>query len=799
MPHAQIIFFPVRHHSPAGAKLLRQLALEIQPAAILIEGPSDFNDRLHELALPHQLPIAIYSYICLPNGKRRGAFYPFCIYSPEWQALQVARELGIPAQFIDLPWADVVTENAPSHRYGDAELKQSGYVPRLCEKLGVENFDALWDTLFEIESLTPTEYLERSHQFCFHIRITTAHIPATILRREAFMGEAIRRARKNYSGQILVVTGGFHSYALYEQLCLSRITTAKTHREEPSFEARGIALTPYSYQRLDNLAGYESGMPNPGFYHAVWQNRLTIRAGLASGLTPSKKSSTPTKTTPVYRSLLARVARHLRQREQSVSCADLIAVETMARGLATLRGHAEVWRQDLIDGIIGALVKEEIYSGTHPFLQAVDEVFRGQERGRLAAGTTLPPLVRDIQQQLHEYDLEPTLKERIIALDLSQAAETQGETALSTTLQKSQFLHRLRILEIDGFRRTDGTDFIDRKDLFQIWEQWTIRWTPEFEARCIEVAIYGATLTDGANARLLELAESIERDAEKAALLLLDAGLMGLDDLSESLYRRLVELIRQDSNFFTTTKALGHLLYLYLYDEILGTTGRSDIGTLLVEIWQRCLWLLEELGQVRGMERELLSGLCTILETFDRCSSMLPLNRDNFVQILYRVSVDSQQTPLMQGATTGALWTLGEVPIERAIAELGDSVNPVALGHADRVGDFLTGLFYLARETAQRHPELILKIDELLMAYDDETFLAALPALRLAFSYFTPREKHYMVQTLLLARSVGEAEEATEDAPLIEPEVSADMAARALAFETRLFEAVRRYGLRGER
>jgi len=28
----------------------------------LIEGPSDFNDRIDELLLPHELPVAIYSY-----------------------------------------------------------------------------------------------------------------------------------------------------------------------------------------------------------------------------------------------------------------------------------------------------------------------------------------------------------------------------------------------------------------------------------------------------------------------------------------------------------------------------------------------------------------------------------------------------------------------------------------------------------------------------------------------------------------------------------------------------------------
>lgn len=217
--NSPVVFFPVRHHSPTCARLVRELALELQPAAILIEGPSDFNPRISELTLPHKLPIAIYSFVQLPDDKRRGAFYPFCVYSPEWQAIQVADELGADVQFIDLPWADIASAETPSNRYADAELRQSNYVNSLCQKLGVEDFDTLWDTLFEIDrSLTPAQYLERCHNFCFHVRTTDAHIPEIDRQREAFMADGIRASMDEYQGKILVVTGGFHSYALYARI-----------------------------------------------------------------------------------------------------------------------------------------------------------------------------------------------------------------------------------------------------------------------------------------------------------------------------------------------------------------------------------------------------------------------------------------------------------------------------------------------------------------------------------------------------------------------------------------------------
>jgi hypothetical protein len=786
--NARVVFFPVRHHSPACARTVRRLARELRPAAILIEGPSDFNPHLSQLTLPHRLPIAIYSYLRLPDGSRRGAFYPFCVYSPEWQAIQAAEELGVPFRFIDLPWAAIAgDEEAPSHRYADGELRRSDYVPTLCRKLGVEDFDALWDLLFEVDgAMTTAQFLERCHQFCCHARQADWHVPAVDLRREAFMAEEIRHAVAEHRGQILVVTGGFHSYALFARINglpfeedrepaaperqdaageggpedgADATSMPNADRSTPSLDAgeRGIALTPYSYERLDSLTGYEAGMPSPGFYHAVWENRLDDKGA-------------------TYRPLLAGVARDLRRRGQPVSAADLIAVETTSRALAALRGHPEVWRRDLIDGIVGALIKEELeYGGTNPFLDAVFAAFRGGERGQLAEGTARPPLVHDLLEQLRRYDLVFGPRERSVKLELR---EPEG-------LAQSRLLHRVRVLGIAGYERAAGTDLVTREDLAHVWEQWRLRWSPEFDASCIEAAIYGPTLLDAVGARLLGRAARMERDAEGAALVLLDAGLMGLERLSPLLGQQLVQLVREDGRFVSVTGALRHLLYLYCYDDLLGTSGLGDIGALLVETYQRALWLLEGVGQAEGMEDGLLRGVAAILETFERGARPLDLSRIELVGLLRRVSGDAAHRPLLRGAVTGALWTLGEAPMEQVLADLRYCSDP------SHLGDFLTGLFRLARETVQRHPELVRQIDSLLIGYADEAFLEALPALRLAFSFFTPREKHYLARTLL------EAQGQTAPAPLPDLEVDAETAARALACEARLFRTIERYGLRG--
>lgn len=759
---ADVVFFPVRHHSPAAARIVRRLVSELRPRAVLVEGPSDFNDRVDELFLPHRLPVAIYSYFRMADGRRRSAYYPFCVYSPEWQAIQAARASGAEVRFIDLPWCETADDDAPAHRFADGELRASDYVSAVCRAAGVEDFDAFWDQLVEIDrDLSAEAYLERCHTYCYHARLADSHVPELNLRREAFMAAEIERARCELSGRLLVVTGGFHSYALFARTN----GVAFDHggaldsdgRSAVEVEDRGIALTPYTYERLDSLTGYEAGMPNPGFYHAVWENRAT-------GARDS------------YRKLLELAVRELRRRGQVVSTADMVAVEVTAGALASLRAHGEIWRRDLVDAIVGALLKDDLEAGVeHPFLAALHAVFRGGERGRLAEGTRLPPLVEDVRRRLEALDLEPSATERPVELDLARREDAE----------RSRTLHMLRVVGVSGFVREDGADLVRRDDLTTIWERWRIRWTPELEGSAIEASVYGATLAEAAAARLVERGAETERDAERAALLLLDAYLMGLDQLSAELSDAAAGLIRTDNDFASLTRALGHLLYLYRYDEVLGSAGRPGLGALVAEAYRHGLWLLETLGRTGpGKEVEALEGVRTLLRTFETSGADLGLNRDGFVEPLGRVAADSAQTAGIRGAAVGCLFTVGEVSVDEVVGDVRASSDP------SQLGDFLTGLFAVAREVAQRHRGLVAAVDDLLTGFDEEEFLEALPSLRLAFSYFTPREKHFMARTLL--ETTGH-----EARPLPALEVDVATAARVHAFEERLFRLVARYGIRG--
>ena len=762
---AQVVFFPVRHHSPVAARLVRGLIGTRRPAAVLVECPSDFDHRLDELYLPHQPPLAIYSYVRLPDGTRRGAFYPLCEQSPEWQALHAGREVGARVHFIDLPWADIAASDAeePANRFADAVFRRSKYIAGLCRKVGVDDFDGLWDTLFEIDpDLGLGTYLERCHHLCGHMRLLEGTGRLSDRQREAFMAARIRQVRQEVAGAVLVVVGGAHCLPLFGRLhgpdLGEMVGPTEFHPAAPlAGEERGIALTPYSFERLDSLIGYEAGMPSPGFYHQAWLDRQT-------GQTDS------------HRAVLGRIVARLRDGKQQVSAADLIAVETTARALATLRGHPRVWRTDLVDGLVAALVKEELdRAGQHPLLLAIQAELRGGQRGVLAAGTVLPPLVLDIKACIALHRLEAEAIPRTVELELDRPEQRA----------RSEVLHRLGLLGVAGYDHVGGTDLARRDNLTTMVESWRIAWGPDFDACCIEAARYGVTLAEAACNVLAELAGQIQRDAARAALLLLDAALAGLTAPAGDLRRRVAELIRGEGDFFGVTGALGHLLYLYRYDTALGTAGTADVGELLREAYERGLWLLESLGQMVGQDAEVIDGVQALRETFERCGPSLGVARDELLAVLGRVAADRAQAPAIRGAAVGACWSLGAAASDEVRAQITLFAGP------EQLGDFLTGLFALAREQVQRQRDLVLAVHDVLAGYGDDDFLVALPALRLAFTYFTPREKHHLAITLRQALGLDRHPEMAALA------VDAATAARALALEGRLFDACEKYGLRG--
>ena len=749
----------VRHHSPACARLVRHVIERARPTFVLIEGPSDMNERLAEIEADHKLPIALYSYRQdLDTGSSRGMWSPFCDYSPEWVAIQAARAVGASPLFIDLPAWDKAFEGE-ENRYSDRHARENKKLAELCAKLGLEDMDALWEHLFEQPQ--PIEVLEpRLARYFEELR---GDEPATArdAEREAFMAQCIAFVASDPGERIVVVCGGFHKPVLER-----RWKTAP--RERPAISAPerarvGSYLIPFSFKRLDSFAGYASGMPSPEFHQKVWEDGAEKAA----------------------EAMLFTAATHLRKKAQRVSPADLIAAKTLSEGLRLLRGHEALGRVDVLDGLAGALVKDALEAplpwtrrgvlaaGTDPMLVELVAAFSGTRVGTLAEGTPRPPLAIDAFTEIERAG---------IPLDRSVAA-VRADLGTPAGVARSRVLHRLRILAIPGFTRTRGLSL--SRAHTNLVEDWTAARLLETDAALIEAAVYGATLEAAAAAKL----EEQTRDAVGLRALadaLVEAALAGITSLTGRWLQSIRTLVAAEASFGELGGALDRLLSLQRGEATLGASHITELGLVIAAAFERGLWLLEsERGPDAALDTHTV-GAVRALRDVARGSS--PEVADDLARahaVCERRVADPDSPPAIRGAALGLLWSTrdgGEAGDEdRAIDALRASALPT------RLGDFLGGLFALAREQVLRAPALLGAIDVSIAELGREDFFIALPALRQAFAYFPPRERLTIASGL-----VGEGK---DPMALLSSPVDVRAVARGAELDERARKAAQRFGL----
>ena len=86
--------FGIRHHGPGSARSLVAALTDYQPDAVLIEGPADADPLLRwVLADGMTPPLALLGYA--PDHPQTAAFWPYAVFSPEWQAMIYALRRGI--------------------------------------------------------------------------------------------------------------------------------------------------------------------------------------------------------------------------------------------------------------------------------------------------------------------------------------------------------------------------------------------------------------------------------------------------------------------------------------------------------------------------------------------------------------------------------------------------------------------------------------------------------------------------------------------------------------------------------
>lgn len=743
----------VRHHSPACARVVVDAIRTLRLRHVLIEGPADMNDRMGELLLAHQLPVALFTYFH-GDDRTHASWTPFCRHAPEWVALQEGHALGAQVRFIDLPAWDPAFADV-RNRYSDRQDRAAQYVRTLCAKLGFDDSDTLWDHLFE-QPMPVAELAERLRVYFESLRADDEAEERDVT-REAFMARFVRWALAD-GGNVLVVCGGYHAPVL-ARVALAGPAELPVVAEPEAGTRHGTYLVPYSFKRLDSFVGYESGLPSPAFYDALWDD-------------PENAAE----------KLLGAATLRLRAKKQPVSPADFIASLSLARGLARTRGHATLSRTDVLDGIAGALVKDALdaplpwsYRGTlhpktDPLLVEVMATFSGDEQGRLAEGTPRPPLLAEVFERLEANGLTPRKEAFTVTIDLAK------------DLGRSRILHRLRVLEIPGFRRVKGPQWATDVETSEVWE---IRQLFETESALIEAAAWGATLETAAAAKLSEALEQSAGRLSRLAALLGEAVFTGIDALSAQVLEHVAEGAQQEPSFSELGEAGRHLLALFRHGALLGAEGAVAVGTVLSAIYTRGLWLVEGLqGETAPANEAELRAVALLRDLVRFASGALVVDRAHGQSVMRRRGEDRQAPPAIRGAAIGFLWSIGGGSSDEASRGLAGVSRP------ESIGDFLAGLFSVAREEVMGSEDLVAAIDAALNAFEGHDFLVALPALRLAFSFFPPREREHVAQRIVALHGAG-----TSARSLLRVEVAADVVARGLAVEEAVSRRAERYGL----
>ena len=741
-----VLYFPIRHHSPVCAWHLKQAIEAYKPEVILIEGPQNAQEQIPVLAHPEtKAPVALYYFYKDRKGllseekEDYKCYYPFLDYSPELIALREAKERQIAAQFIDLPYGEILigteehkgirTEGEKQTYNDDYLLSRSRYLSLLCEKTGLRSFEELWEKYFEIGGLfqTTEAFVRQMTTYCSLSRSHTSKEELETdgcLMREKYMAEQIAKASKTYQ-KILVVTGGFHTDGIRE--LLEHQTSDKNngflkYAEKPvklhSLSDKDLGVYPlaYSMEAADALNGYASGMQSPGFYQQVWE-RL-IKAEDPQGAYEDS----------VLHQLVS-AGRKARQKKESLSSYDVICALSMAKGLAALRGKREAGLYELRDAALSSFVKGECNPSTDLPLQILQSLNTGKQVGKLCEDANRPPLLLDFDEQCKKFGLKiQAAGQQEVVLELFSKKKH---------LSMSRFFYQLQFLETQFARRTKGADLLNRRDKSRIRETWVYHFSGQVLAALVDVSMLGGTVAEASRTKLIRDFGKSENSQEAAKLLTL-CFLMGFLEEQAGMSAHIREVLTSDGDFFSLSEGFSHLRMLYELQELYEVEATLELETLIGICFQKIVQLLPSMAQVKEEQQQTCMESCLSLYQITGRGSFSHY-RQNLTEAFLRLLSQPQINPGLEGTVLGLLYgdnsDYGE-QIQKASAGYLQGTNEMQMKSAA----FLRGLFYTARDFVFVKEDFLTMIDQLIASLSPESFMKLLPELRQAFGYFTPIE-----------------------------------------------------------
>ena len=672
----------IRHHGPGSARAVATALAELRPDVVLIEGPPE-ADKIVELAASEEMepPVALLAYAV--DDSTRAAFWPFAVFSPEWQAIRYGLAAGVPVRFCDLPAAQ---------QFGSAGGRSVSMDPlkTLAEAGGYDDPERWWDDVIESRrgGAEPFTVIADAMRELRHGEEATGREA----QREAYMRTVLRKAIREGFERIAVVCGAWHVPAL--ELPLPPAThDARILKGLPK---RKIACTwvPWTHGRLAAVSGYGAGITSPGWYHHLF--------------------TAPDQITTRW---LSKVAQVLRNEDLPVSSAHVIEAVRLADTLAAMRERPLAGLSEVTEATRAVLC-----GGNDVLLDLVTrEAVVGELLGSVPGETPQAPVAADLAAHARRLRMKRDAAERVIELDLRK----------SNDLEKSRLLHRLRILGVHwGVPAAD-----ERRAQGTFREMWRLAWDPGLEVELVAAGAHGTTVLGAATSVMLKSADSPTLADVTAAL---EKSLLA--DLAEALPPLLQGIDTRaaaDADVGHLMAALPALARASRYGDVRGTdtAGLASVAGRMVS--RVCAGLART---VHGLDPDAAAAVQDLIDGVQDATVLLAEDvRSEWLNTLQGLSDRASVPPLIRGRLTRLMLDTSRLPDHEVALRLGRSLSP-GTATADAAG-YVEGFLAGGGLLLVHDERLLAMVDGWLAAIPDDAFVEVLPLLRRTFGTFAAPER----------------------------------------------------------
>nr|MDO8111611.1 DUF5682 family protein [Candidatus Sigynarchaeota archaeon] len=744
--NSEITYLPVRHHSPASAFLVKHCITTRKPKLVLIEGPCTADPLIQYMVASDTVPpFAILSMFTDDQNffKLNGvapfspdvsipakfqAYYPFISYSPELVALTECAKREIPVNFIDLPLTGIIPyitnfEDKLLHFLKNEEkaIFSSRFFQKLIEVFHFEDFNEVWDSLFEIgiQNMPVDTLRENLLYFCACVRQTidskSLQLDGT-LAREQFMKHSIERHIADSGvkpSQVLVITGGMHSLELPN-------AKAATF----PFPTKGFlnSLVPFSYFRISDSSGYGSGNQGPSYYERAWDELL-------------KKSMKPYEL--VTLDFIVHILEDARIKEQSVSIADSIDSFQNAKLLALMRRRHEPCMKDLVDAIYMTLVKGNPDTEGAYLKPLIRDRLVGHKVGRITKKMGRLPLQEDFYLRFESLGIELSEKSQNFSLNLRSTAD----------VVRSVLFWRVSYLGLGILDRTGGPDLL--KGVTGVFtETWILHWLPDIDVKLIELNIYGSSVEEASRNKMLEELKKEIKNFEHVSNLLFHSIGMGFTSDFASIHATCMDSLDHDDNFLSLAGGFLNVIMIYhLFKVMMNQQDNLDlIEKLLVRNYFAVCFALPNQANPKDDAVDpfvlAIKKLATTLISF----TGVILDKSAFVGSL-KTCMTMTNNEFIKGCCVGILHLMNEMgldEVKRLVVEYAKSEPTIKL----KVGEFVRGIIFECQAQFLFNTDIVKLLDDLIGTIEWPIFVAILPSLKKSFTILQPREYDIFVEKL---------------------------------------------------